>query len=86
MKKDVVIVRNRGQITIPDSIRKTVSWINPMSAISISIVKPDEIVMKPHKNLENWDQIWEKIEASRAISGKGNESAAKFLERDRQAH
>ncbi|MEX0621835.1 MAG: hypothetical protein WD187_02495 [Candidatus Woykebacteria bacterium] len=86
MKKNVVIVRNRGQITIPDSIRKTVEWVNPMSAVSISVVKPDEIVMKPHKTPENWDEIWKKIEASRAISGRGNESATEFLEKDRRSH
>lgn len=86
MKKDVVIVRNRGQITIPDSIRKTVGWVSPMSAVSISVVKPDEIVLKPHQTKLNWDHIWKKIEASRAISGRGTESAAEFLEKDRKSH
>lgn len=86
MKKDVVIVRNRGQITIPDSIRKTVGWVNPLSAVSISVVKPDEIVMRPHQTKLDWDQIWKNINASRAILGKGTGSAAEFLEKDRGSH
>lgn len=84
--KTVVIVRNRGQITIPDPIRKTVGWANPMSAISISVVRPDEIVLKPHQNKLDWNQIWKNINASRAISGKGNESGYGFLEKDRRSH
>lgn len=86
MRKNVVIVRNRGQITIPDSIRKAVGWVSPMSAVSISVVKPDEIVLKPLQTKLDWDQIWKKIEASRAILGRGTESAAEFLEKDRISH
>lgn len=84
--KNVVVVRNRGQITIPDSIRKAVGWVSPMSAVSISVVKPDEIVMRPHKNTVDWDQIWKNINASRDIPGRGNMSAAEFLEKDRKSH
>ncbi len=84
--KNVVIVRNRGQITIPGSIRKAVGWVNPMSAVSISVVKPDEIIMKPHQSKLDWDQIWKNVAASRAISGRGTKSAAEFLEKDRKSH
>ena len=69
--KAVSIIRDRGQLTIPDSIRKLVSWVNPMSAVSISIIKPDEIVIKPHQTKMDWDKIWENIRKSRAIKGKG---------------
>ncbi|OGY09109.1 MAG: hypothetical protein A2782_00100 [Candidatus Blackburnbacteria bacterium RIFCSPHIGHO2_01_FULL_43_15b] len=82
----VSIIRDRGQLTIPDSIRRVVSWITPMSAVSISVIKPDEIVIKPHQKQVNWDQVWENIRKSRAISGRGNLSAADFLEQDRRSH
>ena len=82
----VSIIRDRGQLTIPDSIRRVVSWITPMSAVSISVIKPDEIVIKPHQKQGNWDQVWENIRKSRAISGRGNLSAADFLEQDRRSH
>lgn len=85
--KAISIVRDRGQLTIPDSIRKIAQWISPMSAVSISVVKPDEIVIKPHVKSIDKDQIWENIRKARAIKGKGSTtSAAEFLIRDRQSH
>lgn len=84
--KTVSIIRDRGQLTIPDSIRKVVAWITPMSAVTISVMKPDEIVITPHQKQVNWDQIWENIRKSRAIKGKGNANAAEFLEQDRNSH
>jgi bifunctional DNA-binding transcriptional regulator/antitoxin component of YhaV-PrlF toxin-antitoxin module len=84
--KTVSIVRDRGQLTIPDSIRQIVDWVIPMSAVTISVIKPDEIIITPHQRQINWDQIWENIRKSRAIKGKGNISAVEFLERDRNSH
>lgn len=84
--KTVSIVRDRGQLTIPDSIRRVVTWITPMSAVTISVIKPDEIIIKPHQKQVNWDEIWESIRKSRAILGKGNLSATEFLELDRKSH
>lgn len=84
--KTVSIVRERGQLTIPDSVRKLVSWVTPLSAVSISVVRPDEIVIRPHQNHLDWDKIRESIRKSRAIHGKGKISASKFLARDRLSH
>lgn len=80
----VSIIRKRGQLTIPESIRKIVRWTSPMSAVSV--VKPDEIVIRPHTQLLNQNQIWENIRKSRAISGKGKASAIEFLQTDRNEH
>lgn len=82
----VSIIRDRGQLTIPDSVRKLVGWITPMSAVIISVVKPDEIVIKPHQKNINWDEIWENIKKARSMKGKGTQSAAEFLEQDRRSH
>jgi len=85
--KTISIVRDRGQLTIPDSIRRVVPWITPMSAVSISVIKPDEIIIKPHKKEYDWDEIWEAVRKARAIKGKGKAiSAAEFLEKDRRSH
>ena len=84
--KTVSIVRNRGQLTIPDSIRKVVTWINPMSAVTISLIKPDEITIKPHQTQVDWDYIWENIRKSRAILSKNKISTVEFLEQDRTSH
>lgn len=84
--KTVSIIRERGQLTIPDSIRQLIGWVSPMSAVTISVVKPDEIVITPHQVQVNWDEIWKGIKESRAIHGKGNTSAAEFLIKDRLSH
>ncbi len=84
--KVVSIIRDRGQLTIPDSIRRLVGWVNPMSAISISVIGPEEIIIKPHKHDYDKARIWELLRKSRAIKGKGQGSAAEFIETDRQTH
>lgn len=85
--KTVSIVRDRGQLTIPDSVRKIVNWVTPMSAVTISVMKPDEIVITPHKKEYNWDKIWEGIRQARAIKGKGKAmSTVEFLQKDRRSH
>lgn len=85
--KTVSIIRNRGQLTIPDSIRKIVHWITPMSAVTISVMKPDEIVIKPHQKQIDWDKIWEGIRQARAMKGKGKATpAVEFLQKDRKSH
>ncbi len=82
----VSIIRDRGQLTIPDSIRKMVGWITPMSAVSISVVKADEIIIKPHVQRVDWDKIWKGIKKARSIHGKGKGSALKFIQQDRLSH
>lgn len=84
--KTVSIIRERGQLTIPDSIRRVVSWVTPLSAVSISVIKPDEILIKPHSQNMGWDMIWQSINKSRAIVGKGKISALEFIEKDRNSH
>ena len=83
--KVVSIIRDRGQLTIPDNIRKIVSLANPMSAVTISVEKPDEIVIRPHQVQFDWNKIWDRIKKSRSIKGKkGNLS--EFISEDRHSH
>jgi len=82
----ISIIRGRGQLTIPESIRKTVRWATPMSAVSISVIKPNEIIIKPHAQTVDWDKVWENIRKSRAITGKGKMSASESLSSDRNSH
>lgn len=80
------IIRNRGQLTIPETIRRAIDWANPLSPVSISIVHPDEIVIRPKKEVD-WDRIWEGIKKSRALKGKGESgSLSKFIAEDRYLH
>lgn len=85
----VGIVRQRGQLTIPDKIRENFNWLTPSSAITISSQKPDEIIIRPisaSKKAVDWDKIWEGIRKARAIKGKGRGSLSKFIAEDRYRH
>lgn len=85
--KKISVIRQRGQLTIPNSIRRAVGWADSMTAVDISVVKPDEIIIKPHKQSIDQDKIWEMIKKSRSFGiGKATSSAAEFLEKDRRSH
>lgn len=83
----VSIIRNRGQLTIPDSIRAVREWASPNSVVTITTERPNEIVIRPHKKEYDWDKIWAGIKLSRSLKGKGETtSALAFLEKDRRSH
>lgn len=83
----ISIIRKRGQLTIPDSIRALREWASPNSVVTISSEQPNEIVIKPHKKIYDWDKIWEGIRQARSIKGKGKAiSAVEFLQKDRRSH
>ena len=81
----VSIIRDRGQLTIPDSIRKTIGWVSPMSAVTISVVKPNEIVIRPHQTQVDWDKLWARIRRVRAFKGKGQGNLSTFIVKDRES-
>ena len=85
--KAVGIVRDRGQLTIPDSIRKLVNWVTPLSAVSISVIKPDEIVIRPHgyQREVNWEMLWKQIKRVRAFKGSGRGDLSTFITEDRES-
>lgn len=84
--RTVSIIRNRGQLTIPDSIRKVVGWVNPLSAVSISMVHPDEIIIRPHHAQKeiDWDKLWKQIKRVRSFKGKGRGNLSAFIAEDRE--
>ena len=82
-----VIIRERGQITIPESLRRTHRWANPSLAVTISSAGDNAIIIEPQKSEADWDKIWAGIKRARAIKGRGKAvSASKFIEKDRQSH
>ena len=81
----ISIIRNRGQLTIPDSIRALREWATANSVVTITSEQPDEIVIRPHKKEYDWDKMWQLINKSRSFKGKrGNLS--KFIAEDRYSH
>lgn len=83
----VSIVRERGQVTIPDSIRKIAKWISPSAVITISLEKPDKISIEPHVTKEemHWDKIWDAVHLARSFKGKHGHLSS-LIAKDRQDH
>lgn len=82
----ISVIRNRGQLTIPDSIRSLREWASPNSAVTITSEHPDEIIIRPNVKKYDWDKIWEGVRKARAIKGRGRGSLSKFIIEDRQRH
>ena len=84
---NVSIIRDRGQLTIPDDIRNALSWVTPMSAVSISIVNPQEIVIRPYQQKKDidWDKLWVLIKRSRSFKGKSEGNLSAFIAKDRES-
>lgn len=78
------LIRDRGQITIPEAIRASQNWASVGSAV-ILVSRPDEIVIKPYSAALKATTIWNAIKSARAIKGKGG-NLAKFVAEDRNRH
>ena len=81
------IVRDRGQLTIPDLIRVRSDWVSPGSVVTIVQVRADEIVIRPHvanKNEFDWNRLWRNIELARSHKGTYLGSLSEFIVADRE--
>lgn len=82
----VAIIRQRGQITIPDSIRKSARWITANQPVNISIAGDREIIITPATNdATDWDHLWQEIDKVRSLPGK-KADVSKFIAADRTKH
>lgn len=82
-----VIIRNRGQLTIPEEIREALDWADSSSVVKMKVLEPQRIVIEPHQKTDsvNWETVWDGIALARSFSGKrGNLS--QFIAKDRQTH
>ena len=81
------VIRDRGQLTIPEKIRKQRKWATHTSVVTISSENPDEIVIKPYPSKQvDWDKLWKQIKRVRAFKGKGRGNLSQFIAEDRLRH
>ncbi|OGM27888.1 hypothetical protein A2627_02025 [Candidatus Woesebacteria bacterium RIFCSPHIGHO2_01_FULL_39_28] len=83
------IVRDRGQLTIPDLIRSRTDWVSPGSVVTVAQVKADEIVIRPRTTQKrvDADDLWRRIRLVRSFKGKGKLiSLSEFIMMDRENH
>ncbi|EKD99401.1 MAG: hypothetical protein ACD_22C00266G0003 [uncultured bacterium] len=83
------VIRDRGQLTIPEKIRGLLKWSSPNSVVSLCTTTRNELIIRPYnskeKTLVDWDSIWMNIDLSRSYKGKrGNLS--EFVSFDRESH
>ncbi len=81
------IIRDRGQLTIPEKIRDVLKWVNSSSVVSLTATSDDELIIKPYGKEEqtDWSKVWLNIDLSRSYKGKkGN--LTNIIIKDREKH
>ncbi len=84
----ISIIRRRGQLTIPDSIRDEVSWVNPLSPVTVTLVNSEEIAIRPHQPQKkvDWEKLWKQLRRVRSFKGRGGGNLSAFIVKDRETH
>jgi len=80
------VIRERGQLTIPEKIREARPWTSPVSVVTITSTKPDEIVIQPFSPKKfDWNKLWFDIKRVRSYKGAGRGNLSAFIAKDRQS-
>ena len=89
MKKiyGTAIIRDRGQLTIPEKIRDALVWPSSNSVISLIATPDNELLIRPYRATQktDWKNIWKEIAKARATKGK-NGNLSQFVSLDRNNH
>ncbi len=82
------IIRDRGQLTIPDKIREAFDWIRTNSVISIKALSDKELVIKPYEKEKevDWDKIWKNLRKIRSYKSGNPRPASQIVAEDRYQH
>lgn len=88
-------IRERGQFTVPQSVREALKWPNNETVVKVTTIEDGFRVEKlpishpqhPKKKLtkKQWDKIYEDTEKI-SRSGKQNIKLTDFLRHDRDTH
>lgn len=81
------IIRDRGQLTIPETVRRVVRWTSPSSVVTLSVERSNEITIKPHgeQKIIDWKAIWNNINLARSFKGRNEtKSALALITEDRE--
>lgn len=81
------VIRQRGQLTIPDQVRDLLVWMREGSVVGIDI-ENEEVRIKPHAKAKkdiDWEGFFSKVQLARSFKGKrGNLSS--IVAEDRENH
>lgn len=84
------MVRQRGQLTIPDKLRDWLGWPHAGDVVMVE-GNGEEITIKKYTQKSqkevDWDQIWAHVRLTRSFKSKGHDvSASQFVIEDRERH
>lgn len=84
------VIRQRGQLTIPNKIREMLSWAKENTTVILEATVNNMIIVKPYgfthsDAAQKWQKAWDAIQLARSFKGKkGNLS--QFVAQDRETH
>ena len=88
-------IRERGQLTVPQSVRKALNWPNEELVVKVTTVGggfrverlPISHPQNPRKNLtkREWDKIYKDM-AAFSKSGRQDIKLTEFVRKDRDTH
>lgn len=87
--QSVGTIRNRGQLTIPEEVRRAYGWATVGSVVTISAQKPTEIIIRPYSLISqkiDWEKLWNEIELARSYPSKYSGGLSEFIAQDREKH
>ena len=82
------IIRNRGQLTIPEKIREEVVWAKPNSVVII-LKRQNELLIRPYEAQQkevDWDRIWKNLRKIRSFKTENARPASEIIAEDRYRH
>lgn len=84
--KSTSIIRERGQLTIPDTIRDSLTWLYPLSAVDITICDENTVMVSPHayKKQLTWSECIQKIELAQTFPSDSKVTSDAIISADRQ--
>ncbi len=80
------IIRQRGQLTVPDALRSKMGWLDDGEAVVLEATQ-GEVKIRPRSGKRKVDltDFWRKVELARSFIGKrGN--LAEVIDQDRDEH
>lgn len=84
------VVRQRGQLTVPEPIRRALDWLKPDAVVDFIVDGINEIRIQPYKEKKTQFATWEELKAEmeriRSFPGKHKGSLSDFVAKDRYRH
>lgn len=85
MKQTTAIIRDRYQLTIPEEIRKYLTWVATQRAVKIVLLGQEKFLVEPYLEKKiDWQEVWKRLKKAKT---QGRQiSLAEFVVKDREKH